>query len=123
VNWCQHWFEYFPNPPLHVLNVVEDLLIHHDSALFESFKDHKITAQIYAWPLLQCMFACHFSKEQWFILMDHIIVESPDFIFYIVISYLKYHRDTLLRFTEMKDFKVKTFPCANIGFLDVCKSC
>lgn len=46
VNWCGQWFEYFPNPPLNVLAMVENLLAHHDAELLECFVRHSITTQV-----------------------------------------------------------------------------
>ena len=46
VNWCAQWFEYFPNPPLNVLAMVENLLAHHDAELLEHFVRHSITTQV-----------------------------------------------------------------------------
>ncbi len=45
-NWCQHWFEYFPSAPLHVLTLIEDLLKYHDKPLYEHFLKLKVTGQV-----------------------------------------------------------------------------
>ena len=46
VNWCQHWFEYFPNPPLNVLSMAENVLAHHDQELLQHLVDRGITSQV-----------------------------------------------------------------------------
>lgn len=46
VNWCQHWFEYFPNPPLNILSMVENVLAHHDKELLRHFVDCGVTSQV-----------------------------------------------------------------------------
>lgn len=46
VNWCGHWFEYFPNPPLNVLAILENLLAHHGPRLLQHCVQHKITSQV-----------------------------------------------------------------------------
>ncbi len=46
VNWCQHWFEYFPNPPLNILSMVENVLAHHDKELLQHLVDCGITSQV-----------------------------------------------------------------------------
>ena len=46
LNWCGKWFEYFPNPPLSVLVMVESLLGHHDAALLEHFINMEVSAQV-----------------------------------------------------------------------------
>lgn len=46
VNWGQHWFEYFPNPPLNVLSMAENVLAHHDKELLQHLVDCGITSQV-----------------------------------------------------------------------------
>lgn len=48
VNWGQHWFEYFPNPPLNILSMVENVLAHHDKELLQHLVDCGITSQVTA---------------------------------------------------------------------------
>ncbi|XP_054982919.1 TBC1 domain family member 31 isoform X2 [Sorex araneus] len=45
INWCQHWFEYFPNPPINILSMIENVLAFHDKELLQHFINHNITAQ------------------------------------------------------------------------------
>ena len=44
--WCQHWFEYFPNPPINVLGMVENALAYHDKELLQHFIRHGLTSQV-----------------------------------------------------------------------------
>lgn len=44
--WCQHWFEYFPNPPVNVLGMVENVLAYQDKELLLHFVRHGITSQV-----------------------------------------------------------------------------
>ena len=46
VNWCQHWFEYFPNPPINILSMIENVLAFHDKELLQHFIDRDITSQV-----------------------------------------------------------------------------
>ena len=45
-NWCQHWFEFFPNPPVNILGMVENILVHHDKRLMEHFVNCNVTSQV-----------------------------------------------------------------------------
>nr|KAG5713085.1 hypothetical protein BaRGS_021879 [Batillaria attramentaria] len=47
VNWCQHWFEYFPNPPINILGMVENVLGHHDRYLLQHFVTYGVTSQYF----------------------------------------------------------------------------
>lgn len=46
VNWCQHWFEFFPNPPVNILCMVENVLVHHDKRLMQHFVSCHVTSQV-----------------------------------------------------------------------------
>jgi len=56
-NWCQHWFEYFPFPPINVLSMIENVLSEHDSALLAFYYDAGIKTDLYAWTLLEMAFS------------------------------------------------------------------
>ncbi|XP_075776285.1 TBC1 domain family member 31 isoform X2 [Pelodiscus sinensis] len=47
VNWCQHWFEYFPNPPVNILSMVENILAHHDKELLQHLINYNVTSQYF----------------------------------------------------------------------------
>ena len=49
MNWCGQWFEYFPNPPLNVLAMVENCLAHHDASLLEHFIKYNIASHVSCW--------------------------------------------------------------------------
>ncbi|PFX32292.1 TBC1 domain family member 31 [Stylophora pistillata] len=46
-NWCQHWFEFFPNPPVNILGMVENILVHHDKRLMQHFVSCNVTSQYF----------------------------------------------------------------------------
>lgn len=46
VNWGAHWFEYFPNPPINILAMIENVLAHHDKYLLEHFVKYGVTSQV-----------------------------------------------------------------------------
>jgi len=54
--WCQHWFEYFPNPPINVLSLVENVLTFHDKELLHHFVRHGITSQVHFCVVLNSFF-------------------------------------------------------------------
>lgn len=107
VNWCGHWFEYFPNPPLNVLSLVENLLSHHDNHLLQHFVSHNITAQVYAWPLLQTLFSEALSKEEWLKLWDNVLSQPPSFLLMVAAAYISCARSALLKCTTVEDVEVR----------------
>ena len=56
-NWCQHWFEFFPNPPVNILGMVENLLVHHDKRIMQHFVSCNVTSQVS--PLLKGVLNWH----------------------------------------------------------------
>lgn len=104
-SWCQHWFEYFPNPPINVLGLVENVLVFHDKELLQHFVKYGITSQIYAWPLLSTFFSEVLTREEWLKLADNVFSNHPSFLLMAAVAYCIVGRTALLRCTEQDDFK------------------
>ncbi|XP_065101704.2 TBC1 domain family member 31 [Paramisgurnus dabryanus] len=105
VNWCQHWFEYFPNPPLNVLSLAENVLAHHDKELLQHFVTCGVTSQMYAWPLLETLFSEVLMREEWLKLFDNVFSNHPSFLLMAVVAYVICCREPLLLCTDKKDFE------------------
>ncbi|XP_059168876.1 TBC1 domain family member 31-like [Physella acuta] len=105
VNWGQHWFEYFPNPPINILGMIENILAHHDTHLLQHFVKTGITSQIYAWPLLESVFSEVLTQDEWLMLWDNILSNHPSFLLMTVVAYTICARGPLMKCTEMDDFK------------------
>ena len=104
LNWCQHWFEFFPNPPINILSMVENLLAHHDKNLLNHFVTNKITSQKYAWPLLESLFSEVMTKDEWQVLFDNVFSNEPGYVLHVAVAYLIVCRNPLLSVTESEDF-------------------
>lgn len=105
VNWCQHWFEYFPNPPINILSMVENVLTHHDKEILKHFVNHGVTSQIYAWPLLETLFSEVLTREEWLKLFDNIFSNHPSFFVMAVAAYIICFRAPLLHCNQKDDFE------------------
>ncbi|XP_077384166.1 TBC1 domain family member 31 isoform X2 [Festucalex cinctus] len=105
VNWCQHWFEYFPNPPLNILNMAENLLAHHDKELLQHMVDCGITSQLYVWPLLETLFSEVLTRDEWLRLFDNVFSNHPSFLLITCVSYLTRCREPLLLCAQKQDFE------------------
>ncbi|XP_068612150.1 TBC1 domain family member 31 [Brachionichthys hirsutus] len=105
VNWCQHWFEYFPNPPLNVLSMVENVLAHHDGELLQHLVDCGITSQLYVWPLLETLFSEVLTRDEWLRLFDSIFSNHPSFLLMACVSYIICCREPLLLCSQRQDFE------------------
>ncbi|XP_047278391.1 TBC1 domain family member 31 isoform X14 [Homo sapiens] len=106
INWCQHWFEYFPNPPINILSMIENVLAFHDKELLQHFIDHDITSQLYAWPLLETVFSEVLTREEWLKLFDNIFSNHPSFLLMTVVAYNICSRTPLLSCNLKDDFEV-----------------
>ncbi|KAI8850295.1 hypothetical protein BC829DRAFT_389720 [Chytridium lagenaria] len=104
-NWCQKWWDYFPNPPLECLDVIENLLEYHDRPLLSHFIKHKVTARSTHGHSCQTLFAEIYSQTDWLKIWDHIITNPPSYIYYFVVAYLRRFRTALLAITDTRDFK------------------
>lgn len=106
VNWCQHWFEYFPFPPVNLFTMIENLMSYHDPELLTYLKNNNITTQLYGWTLLEVAFSEVLTVDEWQILWDHILSNEPSFILMAVISYNILNRTKLLSLTKLEDFEL-----------------
>ena len=52
VNYCQGWWDYFPNPPIEVLNGLNELMTHFEPELYEHFRRNIISSQVILFLLL-----------------------------------------------------------------------
>ncbi|XP_013421633.1 TBC1 domain family member 31, partial [Lingula anatina] len=105
VNWCQHWFEFFPNPPINVLGMVENVLAFQDKELLQHFVKYGVTSQIYAWPVLETLFSEVLTKDEWLRLFDNVLSNHPAFLLMCVVAYCTACRGPLLQCIEFDDFK------------------
>ncbi|XP_012978024.1 TBC1 domain family member 31 isoform X2 [Mesocricetus auratus] len=105
INWCQHWFEYFPNPPINILSMIENVLAFHDKELLQHFMDRNVTSQLYAWPLLETVFSEVLTREEWLRLFDNVFSNHPSFLLMTVVAYNTCSRAPLLNSTLKDDFE------------------
>uniref|UniRef100_H3AHW1 TBC1 domain family member 31 n=1 Tax=Latimeria chalumnae TaxID=7897 RepID=H3AHW1_LATCH len=105
MNWCQHWFEYFPNPPINVLSMIENVLAHHDKELLQHFVNYNVTSQLYGWPLLETIFSEVLTREEWLKLFDNVFSNHPSFLLMAVVAYAICSRAPLLHCNQKDDFK------------------
>ncbi|KAM9302910.1 TBC1 domain family member 31 isoform 1-T1 [Morus bassanus] len=105
VNFCQHWFEYFPNPPVNILSMMENVLAHHDKELLQHLIKYNVTSQVYAWPLLETLFSEVLTREEWLKVFDNIFSNHPSYFLMIVVAYIICSRAPLLHCNQTGDFE------------------
>ncbi|NXM71888.1 TBC31 protein, partial [Serilophus lunatus] len=105
VNFCQHWFEYFPNPPVNILSMLENVLAHHDKELLQHLIKYNVTSQVYAWPLLETLLSEVLTREEWLKVFDNIFSNHPSYFLMIVVAYVTCSRAPLLQCNQAADFQ------------------
>ncbi|ORX96516.1 RabGAP/TBC, partial [Neocallimastix californiae] len=114
-NYCQKWWEFYPNPPVNCLNIIESLLYFHDKDLYDHFVKYNITSQFYGWELISNLFSDILSKDEWLCLWDNILTRrDTSYLYYFSIAYLKYFKQSILRITDIDEFMYflhKENPC------------
>ncbi|NXX55824.1 TBC31 protein, partial [Scopus umbretta] len=105
VNFCQHWFEYFPNPPVNVLSMMENVLAYHDKELLQHLINYNVTSQVYAWPLLETLFSEVLTREEWLKVFDNIFSNHPSYFLMIAVAYIICSRAPLLHCNQTGDFE------------------
>lgn len=106
-NWCHDWFEYYPAPPLLVLADVDLLLAAACPTLLSHFKAKRVTAQVYAWPLLRSLLSEVFTEDEWLRVWDHVVLyrEQPAFLPAVVAAYAIVSQNSLLQCEREEDFQ------------------
>ncbi|CAG9820843.1 unnamed protein product [Phaedon cochleariae] len=105
LNWCQHWFEYFPLPPVNILAMVENLLMEHDPELLHHFATNDITSNIYIWPLLETAFSEVLTSSEWLIFWDHVLINEVSFLLCASAAYSIVQRNILISLKQSEEFQ------------------
>jgi hypothetical protein len=108
-NWCQKWWDYYPNPPIECLDILEELLAFHDPELLAHFMKHQVTSQIYGWVPMHTLCSELLLMEDWLRVWDHMVSNPPSFFYYVLIAYARYFRVALLTTDKHDDFRVMCY--------------
>ncbi|GLV43484.1 uncharacterized protein CBL_04026 [Carabus blaptoides fortunei] len=106
LNWCQHWFEYIPYPPMNILVMIESVLKDQDPQLISHLAKYNVTSHLYAWPLLEVAFSEILSIKDWCALWDNILSNEPSFLLMVVAAYSIVSRSVLLSMTTIEEFEI-----------------
>ncbi|CAH1283308.1 unnamed protein product [Diabrotica balteata] len=96
VNWCQHWFEYFPLAPINILAIAENVLLEHDPELLHHLVTLKVNSTVYIWSLLETIFSEVLISTEWLMLWDHILTNEISFLLCASVAYNMVQRHVLL---------------------------
>ncbi|XP_048523369.1 TBC1 domain family member 31 [Dendroctonus ponderosae] len=92
INWCQHWFEYHPLPPVNILAIIDNMLMEHDTVSLQHFAENDIKPITYSWSLLETAFSEVLTKPEWLIFWDHVFINEPGFLLCAVVAFISMNR-------------------------------
>jgi len=107
LHWGQHFFEYFPNPPISIIQATEELLKFHEFDLYTHFKKIGLNMVDYVWPFLKSFFTTILPKEDWLSLVDFLVLsnQQPQYILLFIVSYLSYFKEPLRRIQTLEEME------------------
>lgn len=105
LNWLQHWFLHYPNPPVDYLNTCETLLSRIDPQLVSHLNTIGSVSGKLIWPILSSFLTEILTKEEWMVMMDHLVAnwERPELLIYFVVQYLETYKATLMSIRSLED--------------------
>jgi len=71
-HWCKNWFDFYPNPPIHLLNIVKKTIKRECPELHMHFKRNGCKVVNYAWPMVKDLFSEIFNEADWSEMMNYI---------------------------------------------------
>lgn len=98
VHWHNGVLSTFPQPPVQLLQTVEECVMREDAELGMHMRSTGFHPVQYVWPLLQSMFSEVMPKSQWVIVMDHVFTlsEKPQLVLAVAAAYFLQLRDTYM---------------------------
>lgn len=85
--------------------MIENCFCENDPQLLAFLTEKNVTAQIYAWPMLETAFSEVLSSKDWCILWDHIISNEPAFFLIVPVAYNIICRTLLSRLNTLEEFQ------------------
>ena len=94
LHWMQHWFEFFPNPPIVLMESIVNVLKLHSPGLVKYLNENAEVEKV-IWAVLQNFLSKAVKRKDWLKIMDYLFTEwqSPEKIVYVVAAYfLRFER-------------------------------
>lgn len=83
--WGFAWHVSYPNPPPHVTDTADALLLMHEPNLHRHLRGIGLAPGIIAWRLVHTLFSEFLSKESWLRLMDYVVTHFATLEYSILI--------------------------------------
>jgi len=98
VHWHYGVLSTFPQPPVQLLQMVEDCIFREDAELGQHMRDIGFHPIQYVWPLIQSVFSEVIPKSQWVIMIDNVFTlsEKPQLVFALTAAYFLQMKNTYI---------------------------
>ncbi|TNV75044.1 hypothetical protein FGO68_gene1696 [Halteria grandinella] len=103
LQFCQRFFESFPNAPISLLLFHDQVFNYVDQDLFTHMKNILgYQAVVYAWPSIRQLFTNLLTKDQWMQLIDNFVLhhDQPAIIALFMVQYFVYFKNTIMRMND-----------------------
>lgn len=89
LHWMQHWFEFFPSPPVVLIESISNIIKFHDKELFLRLANW-IDLNQTIWKILRTFLNSVIAHADWIKLMDYIFTEwqNPETLLYAVACFV-----------------------------------
>lgn len=96
--WGYSWHTCHPNPPAHLTDSFDAILLHYDPALHKHLKSLEISPGLIGWRLTYSMYSEFLSKETWLRVMDFIFTnfESLELMLLVPVALIRLSSASLL---------------------------
>ena len=96
-HWCRGWFRFFPNEPVHFMQIVESLIDREDPALLVHLRKYGFSARSFAWPAMKFNFSELLNKEGFLYLFDNFFFhwDKPALASFFTAAYILTCREEL----------------------------
>lgn len=100
LNWGQEFFQYYPQPPVALMSLLNQLLCTEDAELHKHLELRGIVVESWGWETLRSLYTDILTPATWLQVMDHAFFNRPLWLFLFYIQWLIHIREKLLKCDE-----------------------
>ena len=104
LHWMQHWFEFFPNPPVVLIESVANILKFHNPELFRRI-DEVLGVDLAVWTVMKNLLAGVVAHGDWVKIMDFVFTDwqEPDKLMFVVANFFLHHCNAIRKLSKHQE--------------------
>ncbi|CAI2375487.1 unnamed protein product [Moneuplotes crassus] len=125
-HWCRNWFDFHPNPPIHLLNIVKKTVKRESLEVHHHFKKHGYKVVHYAWPMVKTLFSEVFNDEDWSEMMNYLFTypSKTNLLYFLSAAIILENMEGLLSCRDHKelinyDYSLKSYDVLDLMSITV----